>query len=460
MMRRLFVLLKMFLIAGTVIVIAAGAVFVWYGIQHGWISRIFKQITIPVFTPTSTQFVSFEIPRFVQSDVLQKIHNQFIQEEASFIEADLSTLRLTVFHNGTAVKEVPIVAIGKQGSWWETPAGLYEIQTKEKNHLSGIGHVYMPYSMQFQGNFFIHGWPYYPNGTEVESAFSGGCIRLRTADARAIYDVITIGMPLLVFKQELFNDTQWYGLRGPTINAQAYLVADLKSNFVFTHKNIEAELPIASVTKLITSLVASEHVYLDGEIRIIDPMLQKTSIPRLRLGERITAADLFFPLLLESSNEAAYALAYGYYGGYDSFVGFLNKKAKALGMEHTILVDPAGIGSGNMATIRDLVYLAKYLYFNKSFILNITASTADSLDYPPRFSDLKNLNMFAFDSEFRGGKIGKSSTAQESMLAVFEMMLDGTRRPIVIVVLGSSDVTRDIDVLREYVREFHPIQAP
>jgi len=138
----------------------------------------------------------------------------------------------------------------------------------------------------------------------------------------------------------------------------------------------------------------------------------------------------------------------------------MNKKAESLDMESTVFADSSGISPVSAASAKNLFSLAKYLYFNKSFILNITASTADSLDYPPRFSDLKNLNMFAFDSEFRGGKIGKSSTAQESMLAVFEMMLDGTRRPIVIVVLGSSDVTRDIDVLREYVREFHPIQAP
>lgn len=442
-----------------ILTISAAGFMIWHGFQYGWLSKTFKQITIPVYTPTSSDFVNFELPQFVQSDVLQKIHNQFIQEEASFVEADLTTMRLTVFHNGSPVKEIPIAAIGKPGSWWETPAGLYDIQTKEKNHFSGIGHVYMPYSMQFQGNFFIHGWPYYPGGQEVESTFSGGCIRLRTADAKQIYDLITVGMPLLVLRQELLNDSRGYGLKGPDISAQAYLVADLKSNFVFSHKNIEAELPIASLTKLLTALVASEHVYLDGEIRINEAMIQKTSVPRLRPGERVIAADLFFPLLLESSNEAAYALAHGYYGGYDAFVGFLNKKAKALGMSQTRLVDPAGMAPANMATIKDLVYLSKYLYFNKSFILNITAGTKQTMDYPARFVDLKNFNMFSSDSEFKGGKIGKSTAAQESMLAVFEINLDNEPRPVVIIVLGSTDITRDVDVLREYVRGFRAFQA-
>jgi D-alanyl-D-alanine carboxypeptidase len=293
----------------------------------------------------------------------------------------------------------------------------------------------------------------------VESAFSGGCIRLKTPEAKEIYDLVVVGMPVLVFRQEIFNDGRGYGLRGPEINAPAYLVADLKSNFVFSHKNIDSALPIASLAKLITALVASEHVYLDGEIKITPAMIQNTSVARLRVGEQVTAADLFFPLLLESSNEAAYALAHGYYGGYSAFVDFLNQKAKALGMEQTRLIDPAGISVNNMATIRDLVSLAKYLYFNKSFILNITDSTPETMDYPGRFPDLKNLNIFFSDAEFRGGKIGKSAAAQESMLAIFEMNLDGETRPIVVVVLGSNDVTEDVDILREYVRGFKSFSA-
>jgi hypothetical protein len=445
---------KALLVLSGLLVLLMGIGLVWYGLDNGWVLKEFKRVVIPVYAPTSTLLVGFEEPRFVQSDLLQQIHNQFIQEGASFIEADLSAMRLVVYHNGAIVKEVPIAAIGKPGSWWETPAGLYAVQTKEKKHFSGIGHVYMPYSMQFQGNFFIHGWPYYPDGTEVESAFSGGCIRLKTGHAKEVYNLITIGMPLLVFRQELFNDSQLYGLRGPEISAPAYLVADLKSNFVFSHKNIDSPLPIASLTKLLTALVASEHVYLDGEIKIIEAMIQKTSAPRLKPDERVAAADLFFPLLLESSNEAAYALAYGYYGGDRLFVDLLNQKAKALGMASTTLVDPAGISANNTATVRDLLYLAKYLSFNKSFIWQISKSTPQTLDYPSRFSDLKNLNMFALDSEFQGGKIGKSSAAQENMVAVFDMEFDSVRRPIVIIVLGSTDVTREVDILRQYIKEF------
>ena len=60
--------------------------------------------------------------------------------------------------------------------------------------------------MAFQGNFFIHGWPYEPDGTPVASTYSGGCIRMATDDAKKIYDMSTLGMPVLVYKSDFAPD--------------------------------------------------------------------------------------------------------------------------------------------------------------------------------------------------------------------------------------------------------------
>src|SRR5882724_9446532 len=116
-----------------------------------------------------------------------RVKDDFISQKESFIEADLTAMQLSVYENGAVVKQVPILTKGRPGSWWETPAGLYQVQNKETNHFSSFGHVYMPWSMDFQGNFFIHGWPYEPDGTPVSSAYSGGCIRLATDDAEKLY---------------------------------------------------------------------------------------------------------------------------------------------------------------------------------------------------------------------------------------------------------------------------------
>src|SRR5579862_5292212 len=97
---------------------------------------------------------------------------------ATFIEANLSTMQLTYYVNGSVAEQFKILAKGRPGSWWETPAGLYKVQEKIPSDFSGFAHVYSPWALDFQGNFLIHGWPYYPGGTPVGSTYSGGCIRL------------------------------------------------------------------------------------------------------------------------------------------------------------------------------------------------------------------------------------------------------------------------------------------
>lgn len=108
--------------------------------------------------------------------------------------------------NNNDVAEYNIATIGPKGSFYETPSGEYEIRTKEKVHYSSLGHVYMPYSMQFFGNFFIHGIPYYEDGREVSSTYSGGCIRVNTDIMKKIYDASQIGDKIIIVG-ESFLDT-------------------------------------------------------------------------------------------------------------------------------------------------------------------------------------------------------------------------------------------------------------
>jgi lipoprotein-anchoring transpeptidase ErfK/SrfK len=115
-----------------------------------------------------------------------------------FIIADLSNMKLVLLKEGLEHKTFDIVSKGKPGSYYETPAGNYNIQSKQDVRLSGIGNVYMPYAMQFFGNFFIHGIPYHENGERVTTSYSGGCIRMRDVDAKEIYDFAKIGTNIII----------------------------------------------------------------------------------------------------------------------------------------------------------------------------------------------------------------------------------------------------------------------
>ena len=398
--------------------------------------------------PIELQYGSW--PALANQDFFRQVRDKLKSEKTTFIEADLSAMKLTLYEDGATVKEVPILTKGREGSWWETPAGLYRVETKAKNHFSGFAGVYLPWSMPFQGNFFIHGWPYYPDGTPVSSQYSGGCIRLATEDAKQIYDAVQIGTPILVYEEDFGRDVFTYELRPPDIQSRSYLVADLKNDFVFAEANSGEPMPIASIVKLMTALVAVEYVNIEKEITITEAMLVSTSIPRLKAGQRISLYNLLPLLLMESSNEAAEGIAD--FLGRKYFVALMNQKAKAIGMSQAAFTDTSGRDNGNSATAQDLFALAKYLYNNRGFILNVSRGEVDTRVYGPLdYPDLKPLNGFGDDSGYLGGKVGLTAAAGQTFLGVFKVKLGNTERPLAIILLNSPDNLAEAAALKDWV---------
>ncbi|MEK7451243.1 MAG: L,D-transpeptidase family protein [Patescibacteria group bacterium] len=407
-----------------------------------------------VLSGKNGDFIPFEYgarPAMENINFFNATKNKLIADKINFIEADLSAMKLKIYKDGSAIKEVAILTKGKEGSWWETPAGFYKIESKEKNHFSSFGRVYQPWSLAFQGNFFIHGWPYYPDGTPVASGYSGGCIRLSSEDAEEIFNLAEKGMPVLVFDKKFESDDFNHQRKTLNLAANNYLAADIKNNFVFLEKSSDNPAPVASIAKLITALVASEYINLEKNIVIEKKMIVKTSLPRLKPGQKISVFNLLYPLLLESSNEAAQALADSM--GRNYFVGLMNNKAKSLGMKSAKFVDPAGSESENISTAKDLFNLSKYIYNNRLFIFKITGGNLNNTAYgKPSFADLKNFNVFGDDPSFIGGKIGKTEAAGETMLAVFELEFNGAKRPVAIIVLGSLEVEKDVLRILNYLK--------
>ncbi len=395
------------------------------------------------------KFGSF--PELGNAKFFENIKKEFIANKTTFVEANLSEMKLTLYENGQEKLQVPILTKGKEGSWWETPAGLYKIETKETNHFSSFGKVYQPWSMAFQGNFFVHGWPYYPDGTPVASTYSGGCIRLSSEDAKKVFEQVKIGTPILVFEKSFEGDEFTYRAKGPQLSSSHYLAADLNNNFVFEERLSKEVVPIASITKLVTALIVTEYINLDKTTTVPDEAIVYTSIPRLKPGERISIFNLLYPLLLESSNEAAITLSNII--GKDRFISLMNEKARAIGMKNSRFVDPAGISPDNTSTAEDLFALARYLYHNRSFILKISTGRLNHTAYgSPEFTNLKNLNQFEARTDFVGGKVGKTNAAGETMLSVFEITSQNQKRPIAIIVLDSKDNGNDTLKILDWIK--------
>jgi len=375
-----------------------------------------------------------------------------------FVAADLDSMKLILFEDGGIKETFPILSKGKPGSFWETPSGDYKILSKIRTHFSSVGKVYMPYSMQFYGNFFIHGWPYYPDGTPVAPGYSGGCIRLDVEDARKVFEFVENGTPIFVHESSEDDsnpkreDIRIKDIPLPHLTSDAFIIADINTGEVFLEKNMKNVYPIASITKLMTAIVANEAIMFDRVITINDYILETHGDSgHLQKGEEITANDLLYPLLMESSNDAA--KAYSYYYGETGFISLMNKKAEALGMTDTTFTDSSGISSGNTSTGYDLYLMAKYLNNKKSFILAITRLPEKELLTPQHEHRFTNFNIFSDDSDFVGGKTGYTQAANETMLSVFKLQVGNDKYNVAFIVLGSKDREKDVQSLLQWFKE-------
>jgi D-alanyl-D-alanine endopeptidase (penicillin-binding protein 7) len=147
---------------------------------------------------------------------------------------------------------------------------------------------------------------------------------------------------------------------GLNLRSQAALILDAEHGRVLFHKNADAVLPIASITKLMTAIVVLDaNLPLTEEIIIEDADVDilKNTRSRLRVGSSLVRRDMLRLALMSSENRAAAALGRTYPGGISAFVEAMNRKAFELGMGNSYFVDSTGLNSANVSTARDLAKL-------------------------------------------------------------------------------------------------------
>ena len=237
------------------------------------------------------------------------------------------------------------------------------------------------------------------------------------------------------------------------ISAESYLVADAETGEVLLEKNADTVHPMASVSKLLTAIVSKDHIDTRHQAVVSkDSYNTYGAEGELSTGEKILVSDLFYPLLMESSNDAAEVLADDY--GRDNFLMLLNDRATALGMYSTTYEDPSGLSPKNISTAHDLTKLALYIYAVYPDMLDITRIKEHSI-----FNHTwKNANKFLTYPNFLGGKNGFIQESKQTTVSFFKVFFRGTDtqskavdRPLVVVLLHSSDRDADAGILLSYV---------
>jgi hypothetical protein len=385
-------------------------------------------------------------PVYLES--FENIKTEMILKEDDFLEINLPEMKVRIFKKGVLEKEVPIVKRGDVQEWGGSAAGLYKIMSGNKLSFSLIANVFMPYALRYYGKYYIHGEPYYPGGGKTQYDISGGCISLKDEDAKTIYDLSELNMPVVVIDKER-NDYKYETKKTtkfPELSTQSYLAADLDSGFVFSEKDSQLQFPLASLTKLMTATVVAENVDLKKSITISKQMRDAGygETKGLEVGKSFRVVELFYPLLIESSNDAAEALSY--FLGRAKTIRLMNEKAKSILMENTNFVDSSGFESENVSTARDLFYLARYTFNVRPLFLEISKGK-EVLSFGEINFDIKefwNKNIFINDPTFLGGKTGYTKVAKQTALFIFRFLdKDNTERKIVITLLGSDNVESD-----------------
>jgi serine-type D-Ala-D-Ala carboxypeptidase (penicillin-binding protein 5/6) len=147
----------------------------------------------------------------------------------------------------------------------------------------------------------------------------------------------------------------------PQVTARAWLVQNAATGEVLLRHDDRARVPIASITKLMTVLVALEHVRPTDLVTVgVGATTIGESTINLRAGERVSVRDLIEAALIQSANDAANALALHVGGSEARFVELMNDKARELRLTDTHFVRPDGLDvAGHLSSARDVTKLAR-----------------------------------------------------------------------------------------------------
>lgn len=239
------------------------------------------------------------------------------------------------------------------------------------------------------------------------------------------------------FPLKNFNFTE------PEIKAGEAIVFDINSKKILLQKNVFQKRPIASLTKLMTALIVLKNTDPKKETIVSQKAIETSGrMGNLILNEKITIETLLYALLMESSNDAAVALAEAVSpsgeAGSPNFIELMNKKADELGMTDTYYADASGLDPENVSTAKDLVVLTVEIIKQPLIVKILQTPSIDmtSVDGRHNHHFVNTNRLLQKISGIIGGKTGYLEEAGECLLLIGE-------RPkgsgdIVYIILGAE----------------------
>ena len=210
------------------------------------------------------------------------------------------------------------------------------------------------------------------------------------------------------------------GALEPDIKAKSALIMDYNTGIILYGKNVDAEVPMASLTKIMTAVLILENHSLSDVVTVPSGYngLEGVRI-WLKKGEQLTVSDLLKALLIPSAGDAALTLAEYDSGTVEEFVKKMNHRAKELNLIHTHFVNPIGLDAkGHYSSASDLAVLTKYALHFSAFrnIVRMASATITSVDGGTSHSLTSTNYLLNSYLDIEGVKTGTTDEAGESLI--------------------------------------------
>jgi len=234
----------------------------------------------------------------------------------------------------------------------------------------------------------------------------------------------------------------------PSIKASALYMVELKSGRVLLEKNPARRLPPASLTKIMTALIALESSPLQEVVKIDRRALVHPSSLKFQPGEEFLLRDLLTAMLVSSANDACEAVAWHVGGDADKFVAMMNERARALGLHNTHFANACGFDApGHYSTAADLAKLTEQALQDPIFSMMVRTIVRDIVSVDgKRQIVIHSTNELLLDPDVNGVKTGYTSKAGRCLIA--SMFKDGHR--LLLVALNVRDRWEQASSLLRY----------
>jgi D-alanyl-D-alanine carboxypeptidase (penicillin-binding protein 5/6) len=236
----------------------------------------------------------------------------------------------------------------------------------------------------------------------------------------------------------------------PSVSAESAILMDADSGRILYSKNERNKQRIASITKIMTALLATESDTWEKKTRISARAIKtEGSSLYLKKGDRVSVKDLTYGLMLRSGNDAANAIAEEVGGSIESFIYLMNEKAREIGMFNSHFTNPNGLDEGQdqYSCAYDMALLTKYALKNKKFQNVFKTSSYQATISGSKVTWVNKHKLLTGRYEnTTGGKTGYTTMAKRTLVTAAQE----NNEKLIVVTLNDSNDWEDHIRLFEY----------